>query len=155
MVIALNPDHVPIARPRPASSNVALMIARLPGTRNAAPIALQRATDDQHARGSRDAADDRRGGEEDDAEQEHSLAAELIAQRPADQNQRAQQQRVGFDHPLDVGDRRVKVSLKRGQRDVDDGGIDERHARREDCRRPVSIGFARSLQMRFRPRLSD
>jgi hypothetical protein len=37
VVIALNADHVPIARPRPASSNVALMIARLPGTRNAAP----------------------------------------------------------------------------------------------------------------------
>ena len=36
-VIALNPDHSPIARPRCASSNVALMIARLPGTRNAAP----------------------------------------------------------------------------------------------------------------------
>ena len=36
-VIALDPDHVPIARPRSASSNVALMIARLPGTRNAAP----------------------------------------------------------------------------------------------------------------------
>ena len=36
-VIALKPDHVPIACPRAASSNVALMIARLPGTRNAAP----------------------------------------------------------------------------------------------------------------------
>src|SRR5258707_2193615 len=32
VVIALNPDHVPIARPRSASSIVALMIARLPGT---------------------------------------------------------------------------------------------------------------------------
>ncbi len=38
VVIAENPDHVPIARPRSVSSNVALMIARLPGTRNAAPI---------------------------------------------------------------------------------------------------------------------
>ena len=38
VVIALNPDQVPIAAPRSASSNVALMIARLPGTRNAAPM---------------------------------------------------------------------------------------------------------------------
>jgi hypothetical protein len=38
VVMALNPDQVPIARPRSASSNVALMMARLPGTRNAAPI---------------------------------------------------------------------------------------------------------------------
>ena len=36
-VIDENPDHVPMARPRSASSNVALIIARLPGTRNAAP----------------------------------------------------------------------------------------------------------------------
>ncbi len=36
-VIALKPDHVPIARPRSSPSNVALMIARLPGTRSAAP----------------------------------------------------------------------------------------------------------------------
>ncbi len=38
VVIALNPDHVPIARPRSASLKVALMIARLPGTRKPAPI---------------------------------------------------------------------------------------------------------------------
>src|SRR5256714_8879679 len=38
VVIALNPDQVPIARPRSAPSNVALIIARLPGTKNAAPI---------------------------------------------------------------------------------------------------------------------
>ena len=34
---ALKADHVPIARPRSASGNVALMMARLPGTSNAAP----------------------------------------------------------------------------------------------------------------------
>ena len=38
VVIALNPDQVPIARPRSSSSKVALMIARLPGTRKAAPM---------------------------------------------------------------------------------------------------------------------
>src|SRR5580693_2389536 len=36
-VIAVKPDHVPIARPRSFSPNEALMIDRLPGTRNAAP----------------------------------------------------------------------------------------------------------------------
>jgi hypothetical protein len=85
-VIELNPDQVPIARPRSSSPNVALMMARLPGTRK------------------------------------------------ADENQRAQKQRVGFNHPLDVGDRRVKVGLEGGQRDVDDRGIDEGHARAEDRR---------------------
>ncbi len=37
-VIELKPDHTPMARPRSASSKVALMMARLPGTRNAAPM---------------------------------------------------------------------------------------------------------------------
>src|SRR5438046_4383228 len=37
VVIALKPDHVPIARPRSFCGNELLMIARLPGTRSAAP----------------------------------------------------------------------------------------------------------------------
>ena len=42
-----------------------------------------------------------------DAQQEHALAAELIAERSADEDQRAEEQRVGLDHPLHVGDRRA------------------------------------------------
>ena len=38
VVIAVKPDQVPIAQPRVASSKQALIIARLPGTSNAAPI---------------------------------------------------------------------------------------------------------------------
>ena len=134
VVIALNPDQVPIARPRSASSNVALMIARLPGTRKAAPIPCS-ARPTMSVRGDvampqrTDAAVKKMTPEE-----EHALAAELIAHRSTDQDQRAQEQRVGFDHPLHVGDRRVEVGLKRGERDVDDGGIDKRHARAEDRR---------------------
>ena len=37
VVIAVNPDHVPIARPRSFSGKEALMRARLPGMRSAAP----------------------------------------------------------------------------------------------------------------------
>ena len=36
-VIALKPDQVPIARPRSSSRKELLMMARLPGTSNAAP----------------------------------------------------------------------------------------------------------------------
>src|ERR1700675_3519495 len=38
VVIAVKPDHVPMAWPRDFSSNDALIMARLPGTSNAAPI---------------------------------------------------------------------------------------------------------------------
>src|SRR5580693_1048717 len=37
-VIAVNPDHVPIARPRSFSEKLALIRARLPGTNSAPPI---------------------------------------------------------------------------------------------------------------------
>src|SRR6266404_430497 len=37
VVIAVKPDHVPMAWPRDFSSNDALMIERLPGTNSAAP----------------------------------------------------------------------------------------------------------------------
>ncbi len=36
-VMVTKPDHVPIARPRSCSLNEALIMDRLPGTRNAAP----------------------------------------------------------------------------------------------------------------------
>ena len=36
-VIALKPDHVPMARPRSSSRKELLMMARLPGTSSAAP----------------------------------------------------------------------------------------------------------------------
>ena len=36
-VRAANPDHNPMARPRSLSGNDSLMMARLPGTRSAAP----------------------------------------------------------------------------------------------------------------------
>ena len=37
-VIALKPDHVPMARPRSSSGKELLMIARLPGISKAAPL---------------------------------------------------------------------------------------------------------------------
>ena len=38
IVIEVNADQVPIALPRSSSENVALMMARLPGTMSAAPM---------------------------------------------------------------------------------------------------------------------
>ena len=38
LLVSLKPDHVPMALPRDFSSKQALMIAKLPGVRNAAPI---------------------------------------------------------------------------------------------------------------------
>ncbi len=93
---------------------------------------LERPAGDQRRRRRRQATEDRRPREDDEAGEEHTLAPELVAQRAADQNEGAQEQRVGLDHPLHLGDRGVKIRLQRGQRHVHDGGVDKRHARRED-----------------------
>ena len=134
-VIAVKPDQVPIARPRSASAKVALMMARLPGTRKAAPSPCS-ARPAMRIRGevasphTIDAV-----GEEQHAGEKHALASELVAKRSADEDQRAEKQRVGFNHPLHVADRGMKVGLERGQRDVDDRAVEKRHARAEHRRR--------------------
>jgi hypothetical protein len=96
--------------------------------------ALERAADDEQQRRGGDAAQNRRGSERHHADQVDALAAELIAHRAADEDQRAEKQRVRLDHPLDIDDRRVEAGLKRRQRDVDDGHVDERQARAENRR---------------------
>jgi hypothetical protein len=55
-------------------------------------------------------------------------------ERDRQEDQRTQKQRVGFDHPLHVRDGRVEVPLQCGERNIDDGRIDERHARPENGR---------------------
>jgi hypothetical protein len=47
VVMAVNPDQVPMALPRDFPSKLALMIARLPGTRNARANTLNRTCDHQ------------------------------------------------------------------------------------------------------------
>jgi hypothetical protein len=104
------------------------------GHEEGGPHALHGAAGNQHRRRGGDAAGHGGDGEEEQAGEENALAAELIAERSADQDERAEKQRVGLDHPLDVGDRGVEIGLKRGQRHVHDRAVDERHARRQDRR---------------------
>jgi hypothetical protein len=69
-----------------------------------------------------------------DAERENAPPAEAVAGRAAEQDQRAEHQHVGIGHPLRALERCGKIGLDRRQRDIDDGGVDERHARSEDSR---------------------
>ena len=62
----------------------------------------------------------------------------MIAEHAADQNERAEQQRIGFDHPLQGGDIGIEILLDRRQRDVDRGRVDDgeagaAHRRRENA----------------------
>jgi hypothetical protein len=112
VVIALNPDHVPIAAPRSLSSNVALMIARLPG-RETPRQHLEARGRDQDARRVRRRRGPRLREERDS--RARTLACVRIG-RPSNrhENQRAEEKRVRFDHPLHVGDRGVEIALECG-----------------------------------------
>ena len=55
----------------------------------------------------------------------------------ADQQQRRQEQRIRLHHPLRLERRGAQLALDRRQRHVDDGAVDERHARADDRRRPA------------------
>ena len=51
--------------------------------------------------------------------------AEQVAERAADQEERAERQQVGVDQPLLEGQAAAEVALDRGQRDVHDRRVDE------------------------------
>jgi hypothetical protein len=57
--------------------------------------------------------------------EQRAPAAEAIAERAGQQQQRREDQGVGVDHPLQLADVRVQVAHERRQRDVDDGVVDD------------------------------
>ena len=71
---------------------------------------------------------ERRGRREpDQAHDEHALAAEVVGDAPAQQQQAGEGERVRRQHPLAVGRRDVQRLLRRGQGDDDDGGVEHHH----------------------------
>ena len=68
-------------------------------------------------------------GEAADAGEEDPAASEAVAERAAEQDERGERQRVGVDHPLQAGGAGAEVGTDRGQRDRDDRGVEEGHAR--------------------------
>src|SRR5262249_26061154 len=74
-----------------------------------------------------DAARERAESEEDDPDGEEAAPPEQIGERPADQQERGQCQRVGVDHPLKIGERGIEAALDVGQRDVYDRDVQQEH----------------------------
>ena len=68
---------------------------------------------------------------------------ESVAQRAAEQDERGQREGVGIDRPCQSGRAGVEVLVYRGQRDVDDGRVEQRHAGARDRRgqHPPSARF--------------
>ena len=89
--------------------------------------ALQGAGADEHALGGGQPIQQGRHAEDGGADQEHPSAAGQVGGPPAEQDQPAEHQHVGVDHP---GQRRLgepEAGLDRGQGDVDHGLIEKDH----------------------------
>jgi hypothetical protein len=61
------------------------------------------------------------------ADQQRALATGVVRDPAAEQQQAAEGQRVGGDDPLPVGVRDPEVALRRRQRDVHDGRVEDDH----------------------------
>ena len=81
---------------------------------------LHRSRRQQHAAVRRYPAGQTRGREDQSADQVDPLAAEMVAEAPAEQDQAAQRQQVGIDHPLQIGRAEMQPTPHRRQRDVHD-----------------------------------
>ena len=97
---------------------------------------------EEHGRVLGQAAQGRGGGEADQADDEHPLAAEVVGDAAAEEQQPGEGQGVGGQHPLAVGRRDVQGTLGRGQGDDDHGGVEHHHelGHGDDGQRPEALG---------------
>ena len=126
-----SPDQAPIARARSSGRNAGLQDRQAARRQQRAADALHRAGGHQRLDVRREPAGQGRHGEPDGADDEDPPAAEAVAQRAAEQDQRGEGQRVGVDRPLQPGHAGVQVLADLGQRDVHDRGVDEGQPRPE------------------------
>jgi hypothetical protein len=113
------------------------------GGRHGAADALDEARADQHRLALGQAADHRRDGEDREAEQEDAPPADQVAEPAGQQQQSAEGDQVGVDHPRERRLREAEVALDRRQRDVHDRGVEDDHQHpdaQHDEREPARAG---------------
>ena len=89
--------------------------------------ALHGARDDQPDVALSEAAGERGEGEQPHAPDEHAPPAEQVGQPPAEQQEAAEEERVGVDDPGEVVLREVEIAADRGKGHVDDRGVEYDH----------------------------
>ena len=108
------------------------------GEHDRAADPLARAREDQEERRGGRAAEHGGRGEEHDPADEDALAPEQVGERPRVEDEGRERQRVGVDHPLEVGEGRAEVAGDRRQRYVHDRDVEQEHEDRQadDDERP-------------------
>ena len=98
------------------------------------PEPLCGAERDQRALGPREPVEERADREQRQAGHEQAPAAEQVGHAPTEEQDAAEEDRVGGDHPLEALLAEVEVGLDRRQRDVDDRDVEDDHelGRHED-----------------------
>ena len=89
--------------------------------------ALEGAGADQRPLGPREPAEERADRERDQADHEDAPAAEQVRGSPAQEQEAAEDERVGGDHPLQVRLGEVEIRLDRGKSDVHDRDVEHNH----------------------------
>ena len=94
------------------------------------PEPLHAAADDERLLRGREAARERRQREEGDADQEEPPVAEEIAEAPSEQQEPAVREQIRVHDPRQRGLRKAEILPDRGQRDADDGHVEDDHQAR-------------------------
>ena len=103
--------------------------------------ALHAAAGDEHGRGGRQPAGERRRAEQRQAEREQAATAEQVARTARRHEQPAEGERVGADHPLQAGRGEAELASHRRQRHGHDRHVEDEQelgAAQERERRPAS-----------------
>ena len=120
--------YTPIARLRGGPSGKVVVISdSAVGGDDRGAGALDRAGRQQPGLGGGEPAGQRGGGEQQQPGDEHLAAAEQVPGPAAEQQQPAEGQRVGVDHPFQAGAGEAERALDVRQRDVDDGRVEHHH----------------------------
>ena len=112
--------------------------------------ALHRARGDQQVGAARQRGGGGGGREHAEAEQEHALAPEAVAERGAGEQQHGVGEHVCVDGPLQRLDRGAELAMDRRQRDADDEVVEHDHEQRhrDDAQRPtVPTRYAAHLML--------
>ena len=145
------PSRTPAAAPKPPtapqtpsamlrsrpSENVVVRIDSAAGEMTAAPSPWSERAAISDAFRPREAGQQRREREHDDADEEQPPPSEQIGRAPAQEQEAAEEERVGADHPLEVLLREPEVDFDRGQRHVHDRDVQDDHelhrAQQREC----------------------
>ncbi len=124
--------QIPTARLRAGPSvNVVVRIAQRCGRDHGAAEPLRGPRSDQHTLAVGEAADKRRGREQNEAVDEHAAAPEQVRGAAAQQQEAGERDGVRVDDPLKIDLGEVQRVADRGQRDVDDRDVENHHELRQ------------------------